>query len=178
FDFIKQSYLITARWLQSVVQNVDGLDPKTAKKVDFYTRQFVDAMAPSNIVMTNPEVLRKTIETGGENLLRGLENLIADLERGKGRLDIRMTDMGAFEIGRDVAVTPGAVVFRNDLMELLQYEPATETVLKRPLLIIPPWINKYYILDLRESNSFVKWATQQGHTVFVISWVNPDETLA
>ncbi|HEX7005922.1 MAG TPA: class I poly(R)-hydroxyalkanoic acid synthase [Alphaproteobacteria bacterium] len=178
FDFIKQSYLITARWLQSVVQNVEGLDPKTAKKVDFYTRQFVDAMAPSNFVMTNPEVLRKTIETGGENLLRGLENLIADLERGKGRLDIRMTDMGAFEIGRDVAVTPGAVVFRNDLMELLQYEPATETVLKRPLLIIPPWINKYYILDLRESNSFVKWATQQGHTVFVISWVNPDETLA
>jgi polyhydroxyalkanoate synthase len=178
FDYIKQSYLVTARWMQSTVQKVEGLDPKTAKKVDFYTRQFVDAMAPSNFVMTNPEVLRTTIETGGENLLKGLENLIADFERGKGRLDIRMTDMDAFEVGRDVAVTPGAVVFQNDLIQLLQYEPTTETVLKRPLLIIPPWINKYYILDLREKNSFVKWATDQGHTVFVISWVNPDESLA
>jgi polyhydroxyalkanoate synthase len=178
FDFIKQSYLVTARWMQATVSNVDGLDPKTAKKVDFYTRQFVDAMAPSNFVMTNPEVLRATIESGGENLLKGLENLIEDLERGKGRLDIKMTDIDAFEVGRDVAVTPGAVVFQNDLIQLLQYEPTTEEVFERPLLIIPPWINKYYILDLREKNSFVKWATEQGHTVFVISWVNPDERLA
>ena len=178
FDFIKQSYLVTARWMQATVNEVEGLDPKTAKKVDFYTRQFVDAMAPSNFVMTNPEVLRTTIESGGENLLKGLENLIEDLERGKGRLDIKMTDVDAFEVGRDVAVTPGAVVFQNDLIQLLQYEPTTETVFKRPLLIIPPWINKYYILDLREKNSFVKWATEQGHTVFVVSWVNPDERLA
>jgi poly[(R)-3-hydroxyalkanoate] polymerase subunit PhaC len=178
FDFIKQSYLVTARWMQSTVNQVEGLDPKTAKKVDFYTRQFVDAMAPSNFVMTNPEVLRTTIESGGENLLKGLENLIVDLERGKGQLDIRMTDVDAFEVGRDVAVTPGAVVFQNDLIQLIQYEPTTETVLKRPLLVIPPWINKYYILDLREKNSFVRWATDQGHTVFVVSWVNPDEHLA
>ena len=135
-------------------------------------------MAPSNFVMTNPEVLRTTIESGGENLLKGLENLIEDLERGKGRLDIKMTDMDAFEVGRDVAVTPGSVVFQNDLIQLLQFEPTTETVFKRPLLIIPPWINKYYILDLREKNSFVRWATDQGHTVFVISWVNPNEKLA
>lgn len=178
FDFIKQSYLLTARWLQSTVREVDGLDEKTAQKVDFYTRQFVDALAPSNFVLTNPEVLRATVESGGENLVKGLQNLLEDLERGKGRLNIRMTDLEAFRIGHNIAVTPGKVVFQNDLMQLLQYEPTTETVHRRPLLIIPPWINKFYILDLREKNSFIKWAVDQGHTVFVISWVNPDETLA
>jgi polyhydroxyalkanoate synthase len=178
FDFIKQSYLLTARWMQSTVRDVDGLDEKTAKKVDFYTRQFVDAMAPSNFILTNPEVLRTTIETGGENLLRGLENLLDDLERGKGNLRIRMTDSTKFKLGENIAVTPGKVIYQNDLMQLLQYEPATETVFKRPLLIIPPWINKYYILDLRPENSFIRWAVEQGHTVFVISWVNPDARLA
>ncbi|MEX0697071.1 MAG: class I poly(R)-hydroxyalkanoic acid synthase [Dongiaceae bacterium] len=178
FDFIKQSYLLSARWLQSTVSEVDGLDDKTAKKVDFYTRQFVDALAPSNFVLTNPEVLRATVESGGENLLKGLQNMLDDLERGKGRLHIRMTDLEAFEPGRNIAVTPGKVVFQNDLMQLLQYEPTTAEVARRPLLIMPPWINKYYILDLREKNSLIKWAVDQGQTVFVISWVNPDERLA
>ncbi|MGE0715358.1 MAG: PHA/PHB synthase family protein, partial [Alphaproteobacteria bacterium] len=178
FDYIKQSYLLTARWMQSVVQQVEGLDDKTARKVDFYTRQFVDAMAPSNFVLTNPEVLRATLDSGGENLVKGLEHLLEDLERGKGRLDIKMTDLDAFEVGRNVAVTPGKVVFENDLMQLIQYTPTTEKVDKRPLLVMPPWINKYYILDLREKNSFLKWATDQGMTVFVVSWVNPDERLA
>jgi polyhydroxyalkanoate synthase subunit PhaC len=178
FDFIKQSYLLTARCLQSAVNNVEGLDARTARKVDFYTRQFVDAIAPSNFAMTNPEVLRATIETRGENLLRGLKNLLDDLERGKGRLAITMTDMAAFKIGENVATTPGKVVYQNDLIQLLQYAPTTEKVKRRPLLIIPPWINKFYILDLRARNSFIRWAVEQGHTVFVISWVNPDERLA
>jgi polyhydroxyalkanoate synthase len=178
FDFIRQSYLLSARFFTNVVQTTEGLEPKTAQKVDFYTRQFVDAMSPSNFLMTNPEVLRRTAETGGENLLKGLSNLLADLERGKGQLRIRMTDETKFKVGENIAVTPGKVVFRNDLMELIQYQPTTEKVLKRPLLIIPPWINKFYILDLRPKNSFIRWAVEQGHTVFVVSWVNPDEKLA
>ena len=178
FDFIRQSYLLSAKFFTNVVQSTEGLDPKTAQKVDFYTRQFVDAMSPSNFLMTNPEVLRRTAETGGENLLKGLSNLLADLERGKGQLRIRMTDETKFKVGENIAVTPGKVVFRNDLMELIQYAPATEQVLKRPLLVIPPWINKFYILDLRPKNSFIRWAVEQGHTVFVVSWVNPDEKLA
>ena len=177
FDFIKQSYLLSARWMQDIVGDVEGLDTHTAKKVDFYTRQFVDAMAPSNFVMTNPEVLRTTVESGGENLIKGLENLLEDLERGKGQLRIRMTDLEAFELGKNIAVTPGKVIYQNELMQLLQYEPQTEEAHKRPLMIIPPWINKFYILDLREKNSFIKWAVEQGYTVFVISWVNPDEKL-
>ncbi|WP_368416111.1 PHA/PHB synthase family protein [Falsiroseomonas sp.] len=178
FDFIRQSYLLSARFFTNVVQTTEGLEPKTAQKVDFYTRQFVDAMSPSNFLLTNPEVLRRTAETGGENLLKGLSNLLADLERGKGQLRIRMTDETKFKVGENIAVTPGKVVFRNDLMELIQYQPTTEKVLKRPLLIIPPWINKFYILDLRPKNSFIRWAVEQGHTVFVVSWVNPDEKLA
>ena len=178
FDFIKQSYLLSARYVQDVVRQVDGLDPKTAQKVDFYARQFVDAMSPSNFLLTNPEVLRKTAETGGENLLKGLNNLLSDLEQGKGKLRIKMTDMEAFKLGENIGVSPGKVVFQNDLMQLIQYTPSTEKVLKRPLLIAPPWINKFYILDLRPRNSFVRWAVSQGHTVFVISWVNPDEKLA
>jgi polyhydroxyalkanoate synthase len=178
FDFIKQSYLLTARWMQQTVRNVDGLDDKTSKKVDFYTRQFVDAMAPSNFVLTNPEVLRTTVESGGENLLKGLEHLLEDLERGKGKLHIKMTDLEAFRIGENIALTPGKVIYQNDLMQLLQYTPTTPKTYRRPLLIMPPWINKYYILDLREKNSFIRWAVAQGFTVFVISWVNPDEKLA
>jgi len=178
FDFIKQSYLLSARYVQDVVTHVEGLEPKTAQKVDFYARQFCDAMSPSNFLMTNPEVLRKTAETGGENLLRGLSNLLADLERGRGKLSIKMTDTDAFKLGDNIGVSPGQVVFQNDVMQLVQYAPTTDKVLKRPLLITPPWINKFYILDLRPNNSFVRWATSQGHTVFMISWVNPDEKLA
>lgn len=178
FDFIKQSYLVTARWMQNTVHGVQGLDEKTAKKVDFYTRQFVDAMAPTNFIMTNPEVLRATFETNGQNLVEGLENMLEDLERGKGQLAIRMTDMASFRLGENIAVTPGKVIHQSDLVQLIQYEPATEQVHKRPLLIIPPWINKYYILDLKPDNSMVKWLTAQGFTVFVVSWVNPDEHLA
>ena len=177
FDYIKQSYLLTARWMQNQVKQVEGLDPKAAQKVDFYTRQFVDAMAPSNFLLTNPEVLRKTLETGGENLLHGLQNLVEDLEKGHGELKISMTDTEAFEVGRNIVLSPGAVVFRNDLIELIQYSPSTETVQKVPLLIVPPWINKYYILDLKPQNSFIKWAVDQGLTVFCISWVNPDPRL-
>jgi polyhydroxyalkanoate synthase len=178
FDFIKQSYLLTARCLQGAVKDVEGLDERTARKIDFYTRQFVDALAPSNFVLTNPEVLRATIESRGENLLHGLKNLLDDLDRGKGHLAISMTDMAAFKIGENVAATPGKVVHQNDLIQLIQYTPTTERAKRRPLLIIPPWINKFYILDLRPRNSFIRWAVEQGHTVFVISWVNPDERLA
>tara|TARA_R110002096_G_scaffold25258_8_gene79125 strand:- start:2607 stop:4211 length:1605 start_codon:yes stop_codon:yes gene_type:complete len=178
FGFIKQSYLLSSQWMQNVVQDVDGLDEKTAQKVEFYTRQFADAISPTNFMMTNPEVLRATIESGGENLLKGLQNLLSDLERGKGKLQIRMTDLDAFKIGENVATTEGSVIGRTPLMELLQYKPTTDKVAKRPLMIIPPWINKYYILDLRPENSFIKWAVDQGHTVFVLSWVNPDSKLA
>jgi polyhydroxyalkanoate synthase len=178
FDYIKQSYLLASEFMLDSVRSVDGLDPKTAEKVDFYTRQYVDALAPTNFAVTNPQVIRRTIETGGENLLQGLSNMLDDLERGKGKLRVKMTDLEKFELGVNVAVTPGKVVFQNDLMQLLQYAPTTEIVHKRPLLIIPPWINKFYILDLREKNSFIKWAVDEGHTVFVISWVNPDAALA
>jgi polyhydroxyalkanoate synthase len=178
FDLVKQSYLLAANWMQSTVRRVEGLDAQTAGKIDFYTRQLVDALSPSNFVLTNPKVLRATLESGGENLLRGLENLVGDLERGKGRLDIAMTDYQAFRLGENVAVTPGKVVFQNELMQLLQYAPASETVFRRPLLIVPPWINKFYILDLQPKNSFIKWAVDQGHSVFVISWVNPGAALS
>jgi polyhydroxyalkanoate synthase subunit PhaC len=174
FDFIKQSYLLTSRWLVDTVNQLEGSDEKTRQKIDFYTRQFVDAMAPSNFVATNPEVLRATLESGGENLLRGLNNLLDDLGRGRGRLAIRMTDLNAFELGKNIAVTPGKVVFQTELMQLVQYAPSTEQVYERPLLVIPPWINKYYILDLQPKNSFIRYALDQGFTVFVISWVNPD----
>ena len=178
FDFFKQSYLLTSRWILSSVNGVEGLDKKTAYKVDFYTRQFVDALSPSNFVMTNPEVLRTTLASGGKNLLKGLENLLEDLEEGDGKLKIKMIDPGAFEVGVDVATAPGKVIFRNDLMELLQFDPTTDHVVKTPLVIVPPWINKYYVLDLREKNSFIRWAIEQGHTVFVVSCVNPDAQLA
>lgn len=178
FDYIKQSYLLAARYIFDVVDNTEGLDDRTAKKIEFYTRQFVDALAPTNFAITNPEVLRQTMETGGENLLKGLRNLLDDLEKGKGRLKVKMTDIDQFELGANVATTPGKVVYQNELMQLLQYDSTTDEVYQRPLLIFPPWINKYYILDLREKNSFIKWAVDEGHTVFVMSWVNPDETLA
>ncbi|MBX9963383.1 MAG: class I poly(R)-hydroxyalkanoic acid synthase [Burkholderiales bacterium] len=175
FDYIKQSYLIAADHIQRGVAEAQGLDANDAKKVKFFTRQYVDALAPTNFVFTNPEVLKTTIDSGGKNLLEGLNHLLGDLERGKGKLAISMTDNSAFTMGENVATTPGKVVFQNDLMQLLQYAPATPQVDRTPLLITPPWINKYYILDLRAKNSFIKWAVDQGITVFVISWVNPDE---
>jgi len=175
FSIIKQSYLVTSRWLTEVMHDVEGLDEKTRQKLDFYTRQFVDAMAPSNFVATNPEVLRATLKSGGSNLLRGLNQLLEDLEQGRGKLAIKMSDPDAFTIGKTIATTPGKVVFQNDLMQLIQYQPSTETVHQRPLLIVPPWINKFYILDLQPNNSFIRYAVAQGLTVFVISWVNPDE---
>src|SRR5690349_17264823 len=178
FDYIKQSYLIAARHIQQTVGQVEGLSAESEKKVAFFTRQYVDALAPSNFLLTNPQVLRETLASGGQNLVRGLANLLADLEKGGGELRISMTDETAFQLGRNVATSPGKVVYQNDLMQLIQYEPATEQVYRRPLVIVPPWINKYYILDLREKNSFIRWAVQQGHTVFVVSWVNPDARLA
>jgi len=178
FDMVKQSYLISARHIREAVAKVDGLPAESEKKVAFFTRQYVDALSPSNFLLTNPQVLRETVASGGQNLVRGLNNLLADIEKGGGELRISMTDESAFELGRNVATTPGSVVYQTELMQLIQYQPATPEVFKRPLVIIPPWINKYYILDLREKNSFIRWAVQQGHTVFVISWVNPDARLA
>lgn len=178
FDFIKQSYLLTSDWMQKTVRDVDGLDEKTASKVQFFTRQWIDALSPSNFIATNPVVLRETAESGGDNLLHGMENLLGDLEKGHGQLKISMTDEEAFTLGENVAVSPGKVIFQNDLMQLIQYAPSTEKVRKTPLLIIPPWINKFYVLDLQPKNSFIKWAVDQGNTVFVISWVNPDRELA
>ena len=178
FDYVKQSYLLTSRWITDTVAEVEGLDPKTREKVSFYTRQFVDAMAPSNFALTNPAALKHAAETNGESLLKGLERLLADLERGKGDLRISMTDESAFKVGQNIAVSPGKVVYQNELMQLIQYAPTTERVHKRPLLIVPPWINKFYILDLKPKNSFIKYAVDQGYTVFVISWANPGKELA
>jgi poly[(R)-3-hydroxyalkanoate] polymerase subunit PhaC len=178
FNFVKESYLVAAKSVLSTIRGVKGMDEAASRKVDFYTRQFVDALSPSNFVATNPEVLAATVESGGQNLLRGLENLLADLDRGDGRLSITMTDMKAFHLGENIATTPGKIIYQNDLMQLIQYNPSTSEVRKRPLLIVPPWINKFYVLDLQPKNSFIKWAVDQGHTLFVISWVNPDGRLA
>jgi polyhydroxyalkanoate synthase len=178
FDFIKQSYLLTSRWMEKTVRGSTDMGPEKREKLAFYTRMFVDAMSPTNFIMTNPEAIRETLDTGGENLIKGFENLITDLKRGDGELKISTTDYKAFELGRNLALTPGNVVYQNDLIQLIQYAPATDKVFKRPLLVIPPWINKYYVLDLKPENSLIKWLTEQGHTVFVISWVNPDSRLA
>ena len=178
FDFVKDSYLVAAKSILSAIRGVKGMDEASARRVDFYTRQFVDALSPSNFVTTNPEVLTATLQSGGQNLLRGLENLLADLERGNGRLAITMTDLKAFRLGENIATTPGKIVYQNELMQLIQYTQSTRGVRRRPLLIVPPWINKFYVLDLQPKNSFIKWAVDQGHTVFAISWVNPDEKLA
>ena len=172
FDHLKQSYLLTAACVQSAVGNVQGLEERDAAKLAFYTRQFVDALAPTNFLATNPEALRETAETRGENLLKGLRNVLDDLERNEGRFSPRMTDESHFTLGETIATTKGKVVFQNELMQLIQYAPDTETVFRRPLLVVPPWINKYYVLDLRPKNSFVKWAVSKGYTVFMISWVN------
>ena len=178
FDYLKQSYLLSSNWVQDLMGGVEGLDGKTKKKLDFYTKLYVDALSPTNFAATNPEVLRATAETRGENLVKGFENLLDDFERGKGQLSVRMVDENAFEVGETLATTPGKVVFQNDLIQLIQFTPVTEKVHKKPLLIVPPWINKYYVLDLRPQNSFIRWIVEQGHTVFVVSWVNPNASLA
>ncbi|MDO8330132.1 MAG: class I poly(R)-hydroxyalkanoic acid synthase [Fluviicoccus sp.] len=173
FDFLKQSYLLTAKGIIDSVNAVEGIDDKTRQRLLFFTRQWINAVAPSNFLMTNPEVLRLTMESGGQNLIRGMEQLAEDMEKSADTLNIRMTDTSAFRLGENIATTPGKVVFRNRMIELIQYTPTTETVNKRPLVLVPPWINKFYIMDLREKNSFIRWAVAEGHTVFVISWVNP-----
>ncbi|MBM3564652.1 MAG: class I poly(R)-hydroxyalkanoic acid synthase [Alphaproteobacteria bacterium] len=178
FDFVKQAYLLGANWMKALPELAHDLDPATRRKAAFYIRQVVDAMAPTNFPSTNPKVLRATAEQKGQNLVRGLDHLMADVERGGGRLRISMTDEGAFRLGENIAATPGKVVFRNQLMELIQYAPRTETTARRPLLIVPPWINKYYVLDMQPRNSLIRWAVEQGQTVFVISWVNPGAELS
>ena len=178
FDFLKQSYLLNARWLRRSLAGVEGLDRGEAEKLDFMGRQIVDAFSPANFALTNPVVLREMRETRGESLMRGMRQLAEDLKDSEHGLRPRQTDMDAFEVGGNVATAPGAVVYQNALIQLIQYEPASETVYRKPLLIVPPWINKFYILDLRPDNSFIRWAVARGYTVFVISWVNPDESHA
>ncbi|MCW5723542.1 MAG: class I poly(R)-hydroxyalkanoic acid synthase [Maricaulaceae bacterium] len=177
FNAIQQSYLLNQAFLTGLVSQAQGVDPATKRKVEFLTKQMTDALSPTNFALTNPDVLRETLQSKGENLTRGLMNLMADLERGGGRLALTQSDPEGFEVGVDLASTPGKVVFRNRVMELIQYAPATEQVRERPILITPPWINKFYILDMRPKNSMVRWLTEQGFTVFLISWVNPGPEL-
>jgi len=178
FDWLRQSYLYTSRWAGDMVDKAEGLDPHTRAKALFYTRLISSAVSPSNFIATNPELLRATIENKGENLIRGMKMFAEDLSAGGGVLKIRQTDDSKFRLGIDLATTPGKVVWRTDVMELIQYSPTTEEVYARPLLITPPWINKFYVLDLNPEKSFVRWAVEQGFTVFIISWVNPDESKA
>ncbi len=178
FDFVKQAYLLTVQWANRLVQDAEGLDPHTRHKAEFYLRQIINAIAPSNFVLTNPELLRETIASKAENLARGMNMLAEDIRAGQGHLRIRQSDPKVFEVGRNLASTPGKVISQNELMQLIQYAPSTATVLQRPLLIVPPWINKFYILDLTPEKSFIKWCVDHGLTVFLISWVNPDARLA
>lgn len=178
FDFLKQMYLITSRWAEDMVDEAEGLDAHTRHKAEFYVRQITSAIAPTNFVMTNPELLRETMSSNAENLVRGMKMLAEDIAAGGGDLKLRQASPGTFKLGENLATTPGKVIFQNDVHQLIQYEATTDTVLKRPLLIVPPWINKFYILDLNPEKSFIRWAVSQGHTVFVISWVNPDERQA
>lgn len=175
FDFLKQAYLVTSRWATDLVDHADGLDDHTRHKAGFYVKQISNAISPSNFILTNPELFRETVASSGENLVRGMKMLAEDVAAGKGDLKLRQADYSRFEIGKNIAVSPGKVVARSDVAEIIQYQPQTDKVLKRPLLICPPWINKFYILDLNPEKSFIRWAVEQGHTVFVISWVNPDE---
>jgi polyhydroxyalkanoate synthase len=174
FDILKQAYLITTRWAEKLVKDADELDPHIRHKADFYVRQLSAALSPSNFIATNPELIRDTVAEKGENLVRGLHMLAEDIEAGGGELKIRQSDMSKFEVGVNLATTPGKVVYRNETMELIQYTPTTESVYKRPVLICPPWINKFYVLDLTPEKSFIRWCVSQGLTIFVISWVNPD----
>lgn len=178
FDLMKQSYLFTTKWAEEAVQNADGIDEHTRQKARFYVEQIANAISPTNFAFTNPEVLKLTLETNGASLEKGFRQFAKDLAQSEGELRITQTDMNAFAVGENLALSPGKVVFQNDLIQLIQYESATEKVYKKPLLIVPPWINKFYILDLTPEKSFIRWATEQGFTVFVISWVNPDKRQA
>src|SRR5437660_4766576 len=177
FDFVLQVYLLTTQWAQARVKDAEGIDPHTRKKAEFYVQQITNAIAPSNFVFTNPEVLRETLASNGDNLVRGMKMLAEDIEAGRGSLRIRQSDPSNLVVGVNMATTPGKVIFQNELMQLIQYTPTTETVLRTPLLIVPPWINQFYILDLKPEKSYIKWCVDQGITVFVISWVNPDKEL-
>jgi polyhydroxyalkanoate synthase len=178
FDTLKQAYLLLSSWADELVDEASDLDPHTRHKAQFYVKQIASALAPTNFVGTNPELIKETLSSNGENLVRGLSMLAEDLQEGQGDLKVRMTDTRKFKVGENMAMTPGKVVMRNDVCELIQYTPTTDTVLKRPLLMVPPWINKFYILDLNPQKSFIKWAVAQGHSVFVISWINPNEKQA
>ncbi len=178
FSMLRESYLATSDFITALVERAEGVDEQTKRKAAFFIKQAVDAASPSNFLVTNPAALRALFSSHGESLLKGVENLAADLKRGRGALAISQTDLDAFKVGVNVANTPGKVVFRNRVFELLQYSPSTETVHEVPLLIFPPWINKFYILDLQPKNSMIRWLTDQGHTVFLVSWVNPDEDMA
>ncbi|MHA1190643.1 MAG: class I poly(R)-hydroxyalkanoic acid synthase, partial [Alphaproteobacteria bacterium] len=175
FDALKQIYLATSVWARELVDQAEGIDEATRQKAQFYVDQINNALSPTNFPVTNPEVLRETAESNAENLARGMRMLVEDIEAGKGSLKIRQTDPTAFTVGENIAISPGKVIARNDICEIIQYAPTTRTVLERPLVIVPPWINKFYILDLNKEKSFIAWAVAQGHTVFVVSWVNPDE---
>ncbi|MBR0950924.1 PHA/PHB synthase family protein [Bradyrhizobium canariense] len=177
FDFVMQLYLLTTKFAQELVRDTEGLDPQTRRKAEFYVQQVTNALSPSNFVLTNPEVLRATVASSGENLARGLKMLAEDIAAGKGILKIRQSNPDNLVVGVNMATTPGKVIYQNEMMQLIQYAPATENVLRTPLLIIPPWINKFYILDLKPEKSYIKWCVDQGITVFVISWVNPDKRL-
>jgi polyhydroxyalkanoate synthase len=178
YDFLKQAYLLSSSWANQLVTDAEGLDPHLRQKAEFYVRQISNAVSPSNFVLTNPELMRETLLSNADNLVRGMRMLAEDIETGGGDLRIRQSDSSMFAVGRNLATTPGKVIFQNELMQLIQYAPATATVLKRPLLIVPPWINKFYVLDLTAEKSFIKWCVDQGVTVFCISWVNPDAHLA
>jgi len=178
FDFLKQLYLLSVQWSDRLVKDAAGVDESTRKKAEFYLKQIANAISPSNFVLTNPELLRETLSSNGENLVRGMHMLSEDIKAGQGQLKIRQSDHSVFDVGGNLAVTPGKVVFQNELLQLIQYEATTKEVLKVPLLIVPPWINKFYILDLTPEKSFIKWCVDQGITVFVVSWVNPDARLA
>ena len=178
FDFLKQSYLVTTNWAEKVVAETKGLDDETKQRANYYLTQISSALSPSNFPMTNPEVLRETLQSNGANLVKGMEQLLDDMSKSGDLFKISQSDTTAFEVGRNLAVTPGKVVFQNDVLQLIQYTPTTERVHSVPLLIVPPWINKFYILDLTPPKSFIKWVVDQGFTTFVVSWVNPDETLA
>ncbi|MEP2426104.1 MAG: class I poly(R)-hydroxyalkanoic acid synthase [Tateyamaria sp.] len=178
FSFIKQQYLINAEALRQAVEDAQDMDPAEKKRLVYFSQQIIAMMSPTNFLATNPDVLERAVETEGESLVKGLENLIADLEANNGELVVKLADDSAFELGRNIATTPGKVVFRNRMFELIQYTPSTEEVHKTPLLIFPPWINKFYILDLKAQNSLVKWLVDQGYTLFVVSWVNPDASYA
>ncbi|WP_126978734.1 class I poly(R)-hydroxyalkanoic acid synthase [Frigidibacter oleivorans] len=178
FNFIKQQYLMSAEAIQQAVAQLDHLDPRDRRRVEYFTRQIIDMMAPTNFLATNPDALERALATEGQSLVDGLENLVRDLEANNGDLLITLADMKAFEVGRNIATSPGAVVFRNELFELIQYAPSTDKVRRIPLVIFPPWINKFYILDLKPANSLVKWIVDQGFTLFVVSWKNPDPSYA